>query len=206
MSAVASPAWRAAVLSAIKKNDKHMPYAKYFQLATVKPNGKPANRTVVYRGFLGETAKVTVVTDLRSSKVQELARNAAGEFAWYFPESREQFRVAGELEVIAKDSASMQSERQAAWDRMSPAGRAQFAWPTPGFPQLEEGAVRPGTNKQTFDVPEDVVADGSDANDNFCLVVMRVEEVDHLSLRSNRRFTHVKVKETGEWVTTEVNP
>ena len=192
--------------SAIKKNDKHMPYAKYFQLATVKPNGKPANRTVVYRGFLGETAKVTVVTDLRSSKVQELARNAAGEFAWYFPESREQFRVAGELEVIAKDSASMQSERQAAWDRMSPAGRAQFAWPTPGFPQLEEGAVRPGTNKQTFDVPEDVVADGSDANDNFCLVVMRVEEVDHLSLRSNRRFTHVKVKETGEWVTTEVNP
>mgnify|MGYP001983414058 CR=1 FL=1 len=206
MSAVSSPAWRAAVLSAIKKNDKHMPYAKYFQLATVKPNGKPANRTVVYRGFLGETAKVTVVTDLRSSKVQELARNAAGEFAWYFPESREQFRVAGELEVIAKDSASMQSERQAAWDRMSPAGRAQFAWPTPGFPQLEEGAVRPGTNKQTFDVPEDVVADGSDANDNFCLVVMRVEEVDHLSLRSNRRFTHVKVKETGEWVTTEVNP
>ena len=65
MSAVASPAWRAAVLSAIKKNDKHMPYAKYFQLATVKPNGKPANHTVVYRGFLGETAKVTVVTDLR---------------------------------------------------------------------------------------------------------------------------------------------
>jgi len=30
-----------------------MPYAKYFQLATVKPDGKPANRTVVYRGFRG---------------------------------------------------------------------------------------------------------------------------------------------------------
>ena len=52
MSAVASPAWRAAVLSAIKKNDKHMPYAKYFQLATVKPNGKPANRTVVYLSLI----------------------------------------------------------------------------------------------------------------------------------------------------------
>ena len=33
---------------------KHMPYAKYFQIATVKPNGRPANRTVVFRGFLGE--------------------------------------------------------------------------------------------------------------------------------------------------------
>merc|ERR1719409_2083040 len=206
MAASLGPAWRSAVLTAIKKNDKHMPYAKYFQLATVKPNGRPANRTVVYRGFLGESEDITIVTDLRSNKVDELRCAPFGGFAWYFPESREQFRVAGELEVIAKDSASMQSERQAAWDRMSPAGRAQFAWPTPGFPQLEEGAVRPGTNKQTFDVPEDVVADGSDANDNFCLVVMRVEEVDHLSLRSNRRFTHVKVKETGEWVTTEVNP
>ena len=128
MSAVSSPAWRAAVLSAIKKNDKHMPYAKYFQLATVKPNGKPANRTVVYRGFLGETAKVTVVTDLRSSKVEELARNAAGEFAWYFPESREQFRISGDLTVVTKDSSSMQKERLDAWGRMSPNGRAQFLW------------------------------------------------------------------------------
>lgn len=31
-----------------------MPYAKYFQIATVKPNGRPANRTVVFRGFLGK--------------------------------------------------------------------------------------------------------------------------------------------------------
>ena len=60
---------------------------------------------------------------------------------------------------------------------MSPAGRAQFAWPTPGFPQLEEGQVRPGTNKQTFDVAEEVTADGSPAHDNFCLVVMDVKEV-----------------------------
>ena len=73
-TAIASPAWRAAVLTAIKKNDKHMPYTKYVQLATVKPCGRPANRTVVFRGFLGETEKVTVVTDLRSSKVTELEK------------------------------------------------------------------------------------------------------------------------------------
>jgi len=57
MAASLGPAWRSAVLTAIKKNDKHMPYAKYFQLATVKPNGRPANRTVVYRGFLGTCAR-----------------------------------------------------------------------------------------------------------------------------------------------------
>jgi PPOX class probable FMN-dependent enzyme len=206
MSAVASPAWRAAVLSAIKKNDKHMPYAKYFQLATVKPNGKPANRTVVYRGFLGETAKVTVVTDLRSSKVQELARNAAGEFAWYFPESREQFRIAGDLTVVTKDSPSMQKERLEAWSRMSPNGRAQFLWPEPGFPQLDEkGEKGEKSHKQTFEVDEALVNDARNAADNFCLVVMDVDEVDHLSLRSNRRYVHVR-DENGQWGVTEVNP
>jgi hypothetical protein len=34
---------------------------------------------------------------------------------------------------------------------------------------------------------------------------MAVDEVDHLSLRSNRRFTHTK-KEGQDWLTTEVNP
>lgn len=209
MSAVSSPAWRAAVLSAIKKNDKHMPYAKYFQLATVKPNGKPANRTVVYRGFLGETAKVTVVTDLRSSKVEELARNAAGEFAWYFPESREQFRIAGDLTVVTKDSSSMQKERLDAWGRMSPNGRAQFLWPEPGFPQLDENANASSktekSHKQTFEVDEAATRDAKNAAENFCLVVMDVNEVDHLSLRSNRRYVHVR-DENGEWGVTEVNP
>ena len=100
----------------------------------------------------------------------------------------------------------MQSERSAAWKRMSPAGRAQFAWPTPGFPQLEEGQVRPGTNKQTFDVAEEVtVGRLTRSSGNFCLVVMDVKEVDHLSLRSNRWYVHVK-DEGGEWATTEVNP
>ena len=155
--------------------------------------------------FAGETPNITVVTDLRSNKVEEIRSNPGGEFAWYFPESREQFRIAGDLTVVSKESAEMQSERSAAWKRMSPAGRAQFAWPTPGFPQLEEGQVRPGTNKQTFDVAEEVTADGSPAHDNFCLVVMDVKEVDHLSLRSNRRYVHVK-DEGGEWATTEVNP
>ena len=40
-STVTSPAWRTAVLTALKKNGKHMPYVKYFQMATVKPDGRP---------------------------------------------------------------------------------------------------------------------------------------------------------------------
>ena len=206
MSAVVSPAWRAAVLTAIKKNDKHMPYAKYLQLATVKKDGRPANRSVVFRGFLGESSKVTVVTDLRSSKIKEIEKNAAGEFAWYFPESREQFRIAGDLTVVTKDeeSQTLQKDRTDAWGKMSPNGRAQFLWPTPGFPQMEN-VEKKSQAKQTFEVDDALINDAKNAADNFCLVVMDVDEVDHLSLRSNRRYVHVR-DEKGEWGVTEVNP
>lgn len=147
-----------------------------------------------------------MVTDLRSNKVEEIRNNSAGEFAWYFPGSREQFRIAGELKVVAHDSSDMQKERKAAWKNMSPNGRAQFAWPVPGFPRLdEEDGEKPGA----FDVPEDVISNDDAVLENFCLVVMNVDEVDHLSLRSNRRYHHVKDVKVGgevEWVTTEVNP
>ena len=52
------------------------------------------------RGFLGESADLTFVTDLRSNKVEEIARRPDGEVAWYFPQTREQFRIAGKLKVI----------------------------------------------------------------------------------------------------------
>jgi hypothetical protein len=43
------------------------------------------------------SADITIVTDARSNKVPEIAAAPAGEFAWYFPESRDQFRIAGRL-------------------------------------------------------------------------------------------------------------
>lgn len=199
-STVTSPAWRTAVLTALKKNGKHMPYVKYFQMATVKPDGRPANRTVVYRGFLGDTPDITIVTDLRSGKVQEIRANPAGEFAWYMPETRDQFRIAGDLTVVAHDSATMQKERQEAWAKMSPGGRAQFAWPVPGFPRLDD------ENPDAFDIPEELISDPNAVLENFCLVVMRVDEVDHLSLRKNRRWHHTRKGGTDEWETLEVNP
>ena len=228
-----------------------MPYAKYVQLATVKSNGRPSNRTVVYRGFLGatrtprlfnphalresrlalatadppellrgrppteplsaplfplfagDTSNITVVTDLRSNKVEEIRSNPGGEFAWYFP-SPGTVRIAGDLTVVSKESAEMQSERSAAWKRMSPAGRAQFAWPTPGF-RTRRGTGETGDQQADLRRGRGGHRGRSPAHDNFCLVVMDVKEVDHLSLRSNRRYVHVK-DEGGEWATTEVNP
>ena len=62
MSAAAP--WRNALLKSLDLN-KELKYSTFFQLATVKPNGKPANRTMVYRGFVGESTKLTFTTDSR---------------------------------------------------------------------------------------------------------------------------------------------
>lgn len=56
--------WRAALEASLAKN-AHLPHARYMQLATVRGDGRPACRTVVYRGLLGDTDHVTFVTDAR---------------------------------------------------------------------------------------------------------------------------------------------
>lgn len=56
--------WRSALLKSLDLN-KELKYSTFFQLATVRPNGKPANRTMVYRGFVGESTKLTFTTDSR---------------------------------------------------------------------------------------------------------------------------------------------
>lgn len=86
-----APAWREGVLRALARN-RRLASARYCQLASVRGDGRPACRTVVFRGFLGDSDKLTFVTDGRSAKVGELAAQPACELCWYLPETRDQFR------------------------------------------------------------------------------------------------------------------
>jgi hypothetical protein len=44
----ASAPWRALVEKSLARN-RVLPNARYIQIATVRPDGRPANRTVVFR-------------------------------------------------------------------------------------------------------------------------------------------------------------
>ena len=84
--------WRQALAGSLKKNKE--PYDKWqvitsrwtpervhakqllaacllklhacrYQLATVRADGRPANRTVVHRGFMGETDRLLSISDTR---------------------------------------------------------------------------------------------------------------------------------------------
>ena len=64
MGTYTAAGWPADLEAALKKN-KSLPYSKYFSLGTIA-NGRPAVRTVVFRGFNGDTG-ITFCTDSRYS-------------------------------------------------------------------------------------------------------------------------------------------
>lgn len=71
--------WREVLQRALKANEACR-HSRYVQLATVRPDGRPANRTIVYRGQLeGDSDVLTFVTDSRSRKIEEIAHSPWGE-------------------------------------------------------------------------------------------------------------------------------
>lgn len=90
------------------------------QLATVF-NGQARCRTVVFRGFLTEN-EILIFTDRNSNKIQELTLNASAEICWYFPISREQYRIRGQIS-ISDDSELIKKS----WKSLSENAKKGFA-------------------------------------------------------------------------------
>ncbi|OQU93382.1 hypothetical protein SORBI_3001G532600 [Sorghum bicolor] len=102
-SALSSP-WRTLLQRALDAN-AHLRHSTFFQLATVGACGRPANRTVVFRGFQEHCDKIQINTDARSNKIGEIKSCPFGEICWYFTDSWEQFRISGSIDVIDASSA-----------------------------------------------------------------------------------------------------
>ena len=205
-----APAWRHAIKRAMKANGRN-PASKYAQVATIKRDGSPAVRTVVIRGFLDgflercagrECDALVFCTDNRSSKIGEIARDARGEMAWYFPETREQFRVTGTLAMQSATTSSAvdgDDARQALWVKMRRGARGQFLWPSPGGARTEDA------DSGLWNIDEDDASlDDERVGEHFTLVSFHASRIDHLALRTNERIVHEEIN--GEWVTTRVNP
>ncbi len=189
--------WRSAIAHALHRN-RSLVYARYLQLATVQTNGRPANRTLVFRGFLEDTNQLKFITDTRSAKAEQIQQQPWAEVCWYFPNTREQFRITGCLTLVGNDDShqDLQPARISIWQELSDAARLQFAWPHPGKPRvLELKAFEPPAPDPMQPVP------------NFCLLLLDPVQVDHLELRGepqNRRF--YCQDENKKWLCEEINP
>jgi pyridoxamine 5'-phosphate oxidase len=185
------PPWRTPIARALHRN-RSLPNARYVQLATVDHDHRPQNRTLVFRGWLEPGSQVQFVTDIRSQKATNLlaAAPAWAEACWYFPKTREQFRLSGTLELVtAKSSnASYCKARQAAWQGLSDAGRIQFDWETPGADRSQDPQA---ANPPTLDADR--------PSGNFCLLLLDVNAVHHLELRGDPQSCYLYELVNGEW-------
>ncbi|HEY9825830.1 MAG TPA: Npun_F5749 family FMN-dependent PPOX-type flavoprotein [Stenomitos sp.] len=163
--------WRSPLARALHRN-RALAYARYFQLATLRAEGVPANRTVVFRGFLPDSNALLAITDRRNQKIAQIAHNPHSEICWYFPKTREQFRLSGLLYSVdaSHDNPAWQRAYSATWLQLSPAARAQFTSVNSDL------AV-------TSDPTREANPDTSEPPDTFRLLIFEPTVVEHLELQ-----------------------
>ena len=188
--------WRSHLAGTLHRN-RSLPVSRYLQLATVRADGRPANRTVVFRGFLENTNHLKFITDIRSQKAEEIDLYPWGEICWYFPKTREQFRIAGKLVLVVAEYSDPELclSRRRAWQELSEAARNQFAWPHPGEDKAEAGAFDSASPDAIEPLP------------NFCLLLLEPETVDLLELRGEPQNRSLYGRDgEGNWFVRSVNP
>ncbi len=191
--------WRSPLSSAIHRN-RSKPHSRYFQLATVTPEGITANRTVVFRGFLDDDNyqnTLKIITDSRSAKIQDIEHQPLAEVCWYFTKTREQFRIRGKLQLVTntETNADLQQARKTTWYNLSDSSRSQFAWPDP---------AQPVADKSAFDLEP---PDPNLPLDNFCLLLLIPQKIDHLQLKGEPQQRCIYTLEDDlTWSTQAVNP
>jgi pyridoxamine 5'-phosphate oxidase len=189
--------WRSPLSSAIHRN-RSKPYSRYFQLATLNPAGYPANRTVVFRGFLDdEQNRLKMITDTRSAKIQDIKHQPLAEICWYFTKTREQFRISGKLQLVTvrETNLDLQKARKITWHDLSDSARSQFAWPDPAQPKSDQSA---------FEIE---LTDANNPHGNFCLLLLTPHRIDHLQLKGDpqQRFLYT-LQEDQTWTNQAINP
>ncbi len=192
------PPWRSPIARALHRN-RSLPYARYAQLATVDRDLRPHNRTLVFRGWREPGSQIQFVTDLRSTKAIDLLAGGSpwAEVCWYFPKTREQFRIGGTLALVSAACAETGDckARQQAWQQMSDAGRIQFDWGTPGACRSED--------PQAFNPPP---PDPQQPSVNFGLLLLAPVNVIHLELRGDPQNCYSYEIVDDQWQMRSINP
>ncbi|XP_062157135.1 pyridoxine/pyridoxamine 5'-phosphate oxidase 2 [Alnus glutinosa] len=197
MGTVTGP-WKQLLINALESN-VHLKHSSFFQLATIGSNGRPSNRTLVFRGFQENSDRIQINTDCRTHKIEELKHCPFAEMCWYFTDSWEQFRINGKIDIIdASDpDPNKLQQREKSWFASSPKSRLQYLGPNPGLPCLSEQPDQEFLDPSTGPVGA------------FCVLILDPDQVDYLNLKSNQRVKFTSgLSVNGEkcWTSERVNP
>jgi PPOX class probable FMN-dependent enzyme len=193
------PPWRSPLTHALHCN-RSLPHSKFIQLATVDPQGRPHNRTIVYRGLLNSSSDLKFITDSRSDKISHLEHQPWVEVCWYFTKTREQFRFSGTMQMLKgnptkpSNLSPEQDLRVSTWKSLSKNAQCQFYWPSPGQARSPESKF---TGIEPSPLPPE----------NFVLLLLKVHEVEHLQLRGNPQSRDRYFQQDAEsWGRESLNP
>lgn len=189
MSPEPLPPWR-ALLRGAREREGRAPQARWLQLASVAADGTPRVRTLVFRGW-SEAAALDLLSDGRSAKAAELARQPAVELCWLLPRARCQFRLRGQVQALPAELEA--AERARHWAALSPGGRAVWGWPTPGEPFEPEAPF-----------PESL-DDGTPPPDQLLLLRIRLSQVDLLELGGHPHRRR-RWRQASGWQEERLNP
>jgi pyridoxamine 5'-phosphate oxidase len=138
-------------------------------VATIGLDGRPRVRTVILRGVDVAARALRFHTDVRSLKVEELARDARASLLFYDAGAKAQVRIEGHASIHAGDSVA-----DAAWAGSRAMSRACYGTsPAPG------GVIPDGS---AFSLPgedDDLVAAG---RENFRAAVIVADSLEWLHL------------------------
>jgi pyridoxine/pyridoxamine 5'-phosphate oxidase len=115
-----SPNWVNELHAALQREWGDRP--KIASLATIDGSGAPQVRSIVVREIRNDGSLV-FVTDVRSAKLDEMARRPNVQILFWLASQRLQFRLTGEAQRhVDTDILAEQ------WERLSEASRAMFYW------------------------------------------------------------------------------
>lgn len=228
-TAAALPSWSGALARAIERNTS-TPAARYLQLATVRPDGRPTVRSVVFRGLRpgvlhpgSPDPALAIVTDGRTAKVAHLAAHPHAEAAWYFPDTREQFRLGGRVTAVGAmcGEPALAAAREEVWAGLSPGVREWHVCPEPGSVRNrgdrggEEAGAGPaaevmggkgrGGSRPAGSAAPTSTATSTQPHSHFTLLLLDIEAVDHVDLGADTRRVWER-QVGGKWIVREVWP
>ncbi|KAK9844827.1 hypothetical protein WJX74_007370 [Apatococcus lobatus] len=186
--------WRGRLLESVSKNNNY-DKIPYMQLATVRGDGRPANRSVAFQGFHGGTTGVLFQTDSRSPKAAEISLSSWVEACMYLPDTQEQFRLHGQASLHGADTPNdlLRQERCRAWAGLPHEIREWFSGPPPS--QIPKSP--PEAFHHAVPGPKDSPAD------SFVLGLIDVMSVDYLDLQQGRRQLFTRPHPDERWSLTE---
>ncbi len=185
------PTWRASLEMHLAQH-AHLAFSRFVQVATIRPDGRPANRTLTFRFFLKEN-RLLFTADIRTEKYSQLATNPWAELCWYFVESRVQMRLLGTMRPAdPEENDELLHARMHTWNERSSESRQSFTWPPAGEPL----AVATDFMHVSPTLPPQ----------NFGMLIFDPQSVDMLDLgrHPHRRELHKLHEAT--WTCTAVNP